>query len=57
MDASVMKPWINSEVMGMVTEETTAEAKDNLYLNVNHDWLVNAKLRSVFSVISLTAAI
>ncbi len=57
MDASVMKPWINSEVMGMVTEETTAEAKDNLYLNVNHDWLVNAKLRSGFSVISLTAAI
>jgi len=57
MDASVMKPWINSEVMGMVTEETTAEAKDNLYLNVNHDWLVNAKLRPGLSVISLTAAI
>ena len=27
MDASVMKPWINSDVIGMVTEDVNAEAK------------------------------
>lgn len=45
MDPSVMKPWRNSEVIGMVNEDTTAECKDDFYLSVNHDWILNAKLR------------
>ena len=31
MDPSVMKPWINSEVIGMVTEDVTADLKDDFY--------------------------
>ncbi len=45
MDPSVMKPWINSTIMGMVTEDVNADIKDDFFLNVNHDWLMNAKLR------------
>ena len=45
MDPSVMKPWINAEVIGMVTEDTKADVKDDFYLAVNRDWILNAKLR------------
>ena len=45
MDSSVMTPWINSTIIGMVTEDVNADLKDDFYLNVNHDWLMNAKLR------------
>ncbi|MBR7017092.1 MAG: M13 family metallopeptidase [Lachnospiraceae bacterium] len=45
MDPSVMKPRINSEVIGMVTEDTAADVKDDFYLAVNRDWILNAKLR------------
>ena len=45
MDSSVMTPWINSTILGMVTEDVNADLKDDFYLNVNHDWLMNAKLR------------
>ena len=45
MDPSVMKPWINSSLLGEVTDETTADLKDDFYLNINHDWLRDAKLR------------
>ena len=49
MDPSVMKPWLNSCVAGMVTEETFADAKDDLYLNTNRDWILQAKFRPGFS--------
>ncbi len=45
MDTSVMKPWMNSNVVGIVTADTTAELKDDFYLAVNHDWLMNARLK------------
>ncbi|MBQ7562561.1 MAG: hypothetical protein IJT16_01075 [Lachnospiraceae bacterium] len=38
MDPSVMKPWVNSIVYGMVTEDHKPDIKDDLYLHVNHDW-------------------
>ena len=39
-----MKPWINSNIYGLVTDEVTAELRDDMYLNVNHDWLKDAQL-------------
>ena len=45
MDPSVMKPWINSSILGEVTDDVKAELKDDFFLNVNHDWLRDAKLR------------
>ncbi len=45
MDTSVMTPWINSNILGIVTDETYPDLKDDFYLNVNHDYLMNAKLR------------
>ena len=45
MDPSVMKPWINSCILGEVTDDVKAELKDDFFLNVNHDWLRDAKLR------------
>ena len=44
-DTSVMKPWINSNIYGIVTDDVTAELKDDFYLNVNHDWLRDATFR------------
>ena len=49
MDPSVMKPWINSNILGMVTDDVTADLKDDFYLNVNHDWLRDTKLRPGYS--------
>ncbi len=37
-----MTPWLNSNVVGAVTENTTAELKDDFYLAVNHDYLETA---------------
>ena len=45
MDPTVMKPWINSSILGEVTDDVQAELKDDFFLNVNHDWLRDAKLR------------
>lgn len=48
MEPSVMKPWINSSILGEVTNDVNPSIKDDFYVNVNHDWLVNAKLRPGF---------
>ncbi|MBR6486672.1 MAG: M13 family metallopeptidase, partial [Lachnospiraceae bacterium] len=45
IDTSVMKPWINSNILGLVTDDVTADIKDDYYLNVNHDYLRDTKLR------------
>ena len=45
VDTSVMKPWINSSILGLVTDDVNADIKDDFFLNVNHDWLRDAKLR------------
>ena len=45
VNTSVMKPWINSSILGLVTDEVNANLKDDFFLNVNHDWLRDAKLR------------
>ena len=50
MDPSVMKPWINSSLMGMVTMDVTENYKDDFYYAVNHDWLRDAKLRPGYSI-------
>ena len=39
IDISVMKPWVNSNIKGVVTDDVTADIKDDFYLAVNHDWL------------------
>ncbi len=49
LDTSAMKPWINSIIIGVVTDDTKAELKDDFYLNVNHDYLRDAKLRPGYS--------
>ena len=45
MDPTVMKPWLNSTVKGMVTDDVNADAKDDFYLNVNHDWLRDTEFK------------
>ena len=50
MDPTVMRPWINSVVYGMVTEETEADIKDDLYLAVNKDWTKNVKFRPGYAL-------
>ncbi|WP_024865058.1 M13 family metallopeptidase [Butyrivibrio sp. FCS014] len=45
MDPEVMKPWINSNIMGMVTDDTKVSIKDDFYLAANRDWLKDATLR------------
>ena len=49
MDPTVMTPWVNSNILGIVTPDVTAKLTDDYYLNVNHDWLMNAKLRPGYS--------
>ncbi len=49
IDTFVMKPWINSNIMGLVTDDVNADLKDDFYLNINHDYLRDAKLRPGFS--------
>ena len=49
MDPSVLKPWINSTVYGMVTEDNKPDIKDDLYLYVNHDWAENVAFRPGYS--------
>ena len=44
IDTSVMKPWINANIYGLVTDDVTADIKDDFYLAVNHDWLRDAEL-------------
>ena len=39
IDISVMKPWVNSNIKGVVTDDVTADVKDDFYLAANHDWL------------------
>nr|MCR4924218.1 M13 family metallopeptidase [Lachnospiraceae bacterium] len=45
-EEKVMKPWLNSNLDGVVTKEVTSDLKDDFYLNINHDWLVDTKFRS-----------
>ena len=49
IDTSVMKPWINSNIIGLVTDDVNADLKDDFYLNINHDYLRDAKLRPGYS--------
>ena len=49
MDPSVMKPWINSTVYGMVTGDYKPDLKDDLYLYVNHDWAEQVRFRPGYS--------
>ena len=44
IDISVMKPWVNSNIKGVVTDDVTADIKDDFYLAVNHDWLRDTEL-------------
>ncbi len=45
IDTSVMTPWINSNILGIVTDDVNPDLKDDFYLNINHDYLRDAKLR------------
>lgn len=33
MDPSALKPWLNSNVIGMVTEDVQADVQDDFYLD------------------------
>jgi len=44
-DISVMTPWINSNIIGIVTDDINADLKDDFYLSVNHDYLKNTTLK------------
>lgn len=36
--------WINSTIVGSVTNDMQIQEKDDYYLAINHDWLANTKL-------------
>ena len=36
--------WLCSDIQGNVTESTVAELKDDFYLSVNRDWILQAKI-------------
>lgn len=36
--------WVNSDIAGAVTEETTFRLQDDFHAAVNHDWLVTAEM-------------
>ena len=37
-------PWLDSNIEGNVTADTTASPQDDFYLSVNHDWLASTKI-------------
>lgn len=41
----VEKPWINSNVIGTVTEDFRPSQKDDFYVARDHDWLASATLK------------
>ena len=50
MDPSGMKPWINSNIMGMAADEDMRpDLKDDFYFNVNFDYLRDGQLRPGYS--------
>ena len=48
-DLSAMKPWINSNIMGIADEVSRPGLKDDFYFNVNYDYLKNGQLRPGYS--------
>ena len=38
-------PWNNPNIVGEVTEDTTADLKDDFYLAVNQEWLATTELK------------
>lgn len=42
-------PWIDSNVLGTVTDDYTPSEQDDYYVAANHDWLENAKLDPGYS--------
>lgn len=44
MDPTVMTPWMNSNIKGMVNLDVITSYKDDFYYAVNHDWLRDTKL-------------
>lgn len=49
IDTSLMTPWLNSNIIGIVTDETNPDLKDDFYLNVNHDYFMDVSLRPGYS--------
>ena len=49
IDTSVMTPWLNSNIIDIVTDETNPDLKDDFYLNVNHDYFMDVSLRPGYS--------
>ena len=42
---SIEKPWINSCIIGTVNESYNPSLKDDFYVSVNRDWLINSKFK------------
>lgn len=49
IDTSAMTPWLNSNIINIVTDETNPDLKDDFYLNVNHDYFMDVSLRPGYS--------
>lgn len=49
IDTSVMTPWLNSNIIDIVTDEINPDLKDDFYLNVNHDYFMDVSLRPGYS--------
>ena len=49
IDTSAMTPWLNSNIIDIVTDETNPDLKDDFYLNVNHDYFMDVSLRPGYS--------
>ncbi|MEG0273370.1 MAG: M13 family metallopeptidase [Hydrogenoanaerobacterium sp.] len=48
--------WINSNILGSVTEETKVSLKDDFHLAMNKDWLATAKIGEGHSQVSVLNA-
>lgn len=50
-------PWLNSCLIGNVTEDIPTDPKQDFYLSVNKDWILNTKLPDGYSVWSNYSAV
>ena len=45
----IEKPWINSNILGTVTDDYAPSEQEDYYVAANHDWLVDAELPAGYS--------
>lgn len=45
-------PWLNSNIQGLVTEDTETNVKDDFYLAANKDWLTSVEIPQGYATVS-----